>query len=198
MIRSCVALLLLALGVAPLKGSAPPANAERRFRTCPGSEILAKATDVTWKPQVSKADGHRDLRARLKLDFPDSGDRILLHSIGVHHTAVEFSIVAVRRPDGIWHVDEAGMQSGGLLRLEPEALPHKEYDLSATDSRRVDALIADPCLLAAPTFLRDPNIVAGGALQTLEIATKRRSAVLSWFGLRTPETERLIKLVARD
>lgn len=199
MIRSCPALLLLASCAAPSGGpELRAADAERRYRQCAGSEVLAKAADVSWKPVGSEAARHRLLRARLNLDFPDAGDRILLHSFGTHHGTVEFSIVGVRRPSGIWRVSEAGEMSGGLLPLDPKALPHKAYDLSAKDSRQVDAFIADPCLLAAPTFLRDPNIIAGGAQQTLEITTRRRSVVLSWFGLRPPEAEKLIMLVARD
>ena len=200
MIRSgFLAPLVLASCISPPTGSdLRAADRERGYRSCPGAEVLRKTVDISWKPAESKAAKHRDLRARLKLSFPDGRDRILVHSFGSHHRTVEFSIVAVRRSNGIWHVDEAGEAFDLLLRLGPQALPHKEYDLSATDSKRVDTLIADPCLLAAPTFLRDPNIVAGGALQTLEIATRRRSAVLSWFGLRTPEEEKLIKLIARD
>lgn len=200
MIRSSyLAPLLLASCVSPSTGfDLRATKREAVYKSCPGSEALRKAADISWKPAESKATRHRDLRARLNLGFPEGGARILLYSIGSHHTTVEFSVVAVRRTTGLWHVDEAGQESGGLLRIEPQTLPHKKYDLSARDSRRVDALIRERCLLAAPTFLRDPNIVAGGAYQTLEIVTGRQSTVLSWFGLRTPEVEKLIKLVARD
>jgi hypothetical protein len=193
-----VPLLLAACVAPPARAASRIADRERIYKGCAGSEVLRKAADISWKPAESVAARHRDLRARLNLPFADRGDRILLHSFGSHHTTVEFSIVAVRRSNGIWHVDETGEESAGLLETKPKALPHKAYDLSAGDSRRVDALIANPCLLAAPTFLRDPNILAGGARQTLEIITRRRAAVLSWFGLRTREVEELIKLVARD
>lgn len=198
--RSLIALLLLVCCAAPSGGAEPPqtAHAERRYRQCPGSAMLGKAVDISWKARRSVEARHRDLRARLNLDFPEARDRILLHSFGSHHSTVEFSIVGVRRPDGIWDVDEAGQETGGLLPTEPRIFPHKRYRLSAAESRQVDALVADPCLLAAPTYLRDPNIVAGGAEQTLEIVAGRRYVILSWFGMRTPEAEKLIELVARD
>lgn len=199
MIRICLCVLLLtgcaAASGAPGRGGS---DAESRYRRCPGSTVLAKLADVSWKPQESRIARHRDLRSRLNLEFPEGAKRILLYSTASHHTTVEFSIVAVRRTSGIWHVDAAGRQARGLLDIEPKDLPRRVHDLSAEDSRRVDGLVADRCLLAGPAFLRDPDIVAGGAAQTLEIIGGRRSAVFGWFGRPTPEAQKLIDLITRD
>jgi hypothetical protein len=175
----------------------PPAAAEQVYRACPGGAEIETAADVSWRPTASAVRKHRDLRQRLHLPFPDAGERIFVHSFGSHHGTVEFSVVAVRRPDGIWHVDEAGEEWSALSPTVSHALPHKQYDLSTAQSRRVDAAIADRCLLASPTFLRDPNL-AGGAMQTLEILSKRKHVILGWLGKRTREEEALLQLIARD
>lgn len=195
-------LLLLLLGCGePSRSVATlgPVAAERLYRSCAGSsKVLKKATNVSWRPVKSKIEEHRSLRDRLRLSFPSGSDRILFHSLGSHHTTAQFSVVAVRRGDGIWHADAAGETGPGLLQIPTTATPHKAYDLSREESRRLDGLLKDRCLNAAPTFMRDPNIVSGGALQTLEIETAGDRAVLSWFMIRTPQEEQIINLIAGD
>lgn len=178
--------------------AAGPVQLERSYRTCAGASLLRKATDVSWRPAESMIEEHRGLRKRLGLDFPEEGERVFFHSTATHHTSVQFTVVAARRADGLWHVDEAGEEGPGLLQIPVRPLPHKSYDLSASESRRVDALLENPCLGAAPRFLRDPDIMSGGAFQTLDIVTAKRRLTLSWFGLRTREEERLVRLIAKD
>jgi hypothetical protein len=183
----------------PPPGPAPgPAGFERAYRACPGASVLRKATNVSWAPAESMIEEHRALRKRLGLDFPEKGERIFFFSSGTHHTSVQFTVVAARRTDGLWHVDEAGEEGPGLLRIPVSPMAHRSSDLSAGESRRVDALLADPCLRSAPRFMRDSEIMSGGALQTLDIVTAKRRLTLSWFGLRTREEERLVNLIAKD
>lgn len=175
-----------------------PAGARAAFASCPGARrVLRRAADLTWQPQPSQLAEHRALRSRLHLELPEGRARILFYSTGTHHWSVQFSVVATRGDDGVWHADEAGEEGGGLLRVPTTALPHRAYDLSARESRRLDALLRDRCLYAAPTFLAEPDLV-GGAVQTVEIETGRRRAILAWYGMRTPREEELVRLIARD
>jgi hypothetical protein len=187
-----------ACALPPPEPAPGPAGLERVYRACPGAGMLRKAANVSWAPAESMTEEHRTLRKRLGLDFPEKGDRVFFFSSGTHHTSVQFTVAAARGPDGLWHVDEAGEEGPGLLRIPVSPIPHKSYDLSASESRRVDALLADPCLRAAPRFMRDPEIMSGGALQTLDIVTARGRLTVSWFGLRTREEERLVNLIAKD
>ena len=194
----CAAVLLLAGCAASPKLLAGGVANEQAFRTCPGADQLSSAANVSWQPLASTVAKHRALRERLRLGFPESRERVLYHSFGRHHETVEFSVVATRDVRGTWHVDQAGEQGPGLLSLPATALPRKTHALTTEESRRIDALIGDRCLHFSPTFMRDPNIVSGGATQTLEIERGGRRTVISWFGSRTPQTDQLLKLIVRD
>ncbi|HEX4737035.1 MAG TPA: hypothetical protein VH331_05695 [Allosphingosinicella sp.] len=169
--------------------------AESAFRACPGGETLANTITMSWTPLTGAIVRHRAIRERQHLDFPESGDRILLHSLTMDRATAERSVVASRRADGVWHVDEAGQD---LSRYPVGALPHKAYDLSVEESRHVDALLEDPCLYASPRFIMPKKPSASGAAQRLEIVTSEHQAVLGWFSERTPAEDALVKLIARD
>ncbi|MCC2978635.1 hypothetical protein [Sphingomonas sp. IC4-52] len=83
-----------------------------------------------------------------------------------------------------------------LADIEPNRMT-LERSLSSEEGRALDQLLADPCLYASPTFQRNPNIVAGGAEQTMEIETPERRWISSWFGRRTPQQAGVINQITR-
>jgi hypothetical protein len=131
----------------------------------------------------------------MKIPLPEGSSRILFFSSGVHHTHVSFSVVAVRDAQGKWRTSGIGEEGPGLLRIEPRPLNALERELSPEESRALDGRLADRCLYASPTFQRNPNIVAGGAVQTMEIETPGRRWISSWHGVRTPQQEAVIDLI---
>ncbi len=194
-----IPLLLLAAAPGWLIGPPTPEDiaAENAFRACPGGEALAKSATMSWKPLTGATVRHRAIREQQHLNFPETGDRILFYAMNLGEGS-ERSIVATRGFDGIWHVDQAGQKELALAKPIIKALPHKAYDLSAEESRRVDALLADSCLRAAPRFMESRARGAGGPVERLEILTSEYQAVLGWFAVRSPAEDALVKLIVRD
>jgi hypothetical protein len=172
--------------------------AENAFRACPGSETLVKTATISWRPLSGATIRHRAIRERLHLNFPESGDRILLHSMLLGETFSELSLVATRGAGGIWHIDEAGQRELALATPLIKAMPHKAYDLSPEASGRVDALLQDPCLYASPGFMTARARGANGPIERLEILTSVHRAVLGWLAVRTPPEDALVKLIGGD
>jgi hypothetical protein len=194
-----IPMLLFAAAPAWLVGppTAEDIAAEHAFRACPGAEALAKTVTMSWKPLTGAIVRHRAIRAEQHLDFPEYGDRILLHAMDLGEGS-ERSVVGTRGADGIWHVDEAGQKELALAKPITKALPHKVYDLPVEESRRVDALLEDPCLYASPRFMEDRARPIGGAVERLEILTSGHQAVFGWSAVRSPAEEALVKSIVRD
>ena len=194
-----IPLLLLAAAPGSLLGPATPEDraAEAAFRACPGGEALAKTATMSWAPLTGAIVRHRAIRQRQHLDFPEHGDRILFHAFDLGKNS-ERSIVALRGADGIWHVDEAGEKELALATPLMKAMPHKAYDLSGEESRRVDALLEDPCLYASPHFMVSRTGEASGPAERLEILTGDHQAVLGWFAVRSPAEDGIVKSIVRD
>lgn len=170
-------------------------GAERAYTKCPGAKALKQAADVTWEPQDSRLAEHEAFRQRMNAAMPTGETRILFWSYGIHHTSATFSVVAVREADGTWRTSAVGETGPGLLRIDPSATDPLDRTLSVDEGRALDVLLADPCLQASPRFQRNPNIVAGGATQTIEIETEGRRWIASWFGVRVPQTEAIVTAI---
>jgi hypothetical protein len=174
-----------------------PGVSKGAFDDCPGANASAQAADVSWAPQASRLAEHRALRERLNKLIPEGASRILFWSSGRHHTLVSFSVIAVRDAHGRWRTSGVGEEGPGLSPIEPTPMPPLERELSQEEGRALDQVLADPCLYASPTFRLGPNIVAGGAVQTIEVEMGTRRWISSWFGARTPQQETVVSLIAR-
>lgn len=172
-----------------------PDEAKRTFASCPGADALATATDVSWAPQTSRLAEHRALRTRMKIPLPEGTSRILFWSSGTHHTSFDFSVIAVRDAQGRWRTSGIGEQGPGLPSIAPRPPLTLERDLSVDEGRALDRALADPCLYASPTYQRNPGIVAGSAVQTMEIETPQRRWTGSWVGIRTPQQASVVNLI---
>jgi hypothetical protein len=159
--------------------------------------MLGKATDVSWKAQPSQLSEHVALRNHLGAAMPVGTARIMLWSQGTHHTSVRYSVVTVRNAEGMWHTNAVGEEGPGLLPIEPHPMQVLDRALTTEQGKALDQALADPCLYASPTFERDPGIVAGGAVQTLEIDLSGRKWIGSWFGMRTQQEEKIVGLIAQ-
>ncbi|OWK32975.1 hypothetical protein SPMU_13190 [Sphingomonas mucosissima] len=173
-----------------------PKAAERAYANCHGASELAGAIDVSWSTQVSRLSEHRAFRESMKVPLPEGNSRILFWSSGAHHTMVSSSVVAVRDASGKWHTSGIGETTSMLAGVEPNRMT-LERDLSPDEGRVLDQLLGDPCLYASPTFQRNPNIVAGGAEQTMEIETPKQRWISSWFGRLTPQQAGVINQITR-
>jgi hypothetical protein len=78
----------------------------------------------------------------------------------------------------------------------PQELPGIDRDLSGQERRMLETMLEDPCLYLGPTFMDDPQIIVGGAIQTLEIDIPGHHWVGSWHGIRTKQIDDLINLIA--
>ncbi|WP_231022579.1 hypothetical protein [Sphingomonas sp. IC-11] len=132
----------------------------------------------------------------MKVPLPEGGSRILFWSSGAYHSMVSSRVVAVRDWQGKWHTSGFSEATSMLADIEPSRMT-LERSLSSEEGRALDQLLADPCLYASPTFQRNPNIVAGGAEQTMEIETPGRRWISSWFGRRTPQQAGVINQITR-
>lgn len=197
--RRLVAVLAIAslIGVADAKPDREQRIAQRRFAKCLGAQELKKAVNVTWLAQASKLPDHIKLRERLKVAVPESTHRILFWSSGTHHTRVQFSVIATRTADGTWHTNGVGEESSAMLSIKPETWPAWNRNLTLEAGHALDTLLADPCLYASPRFQRNPNIIAGGAIQTIEIETPERRWIAAWLGTRTPQQDALVNMIGQ-
>lgn len=182
-----------------LAQTSTPQQLREAFARCDSAKtVFATAKDVGWAPITSALKEHSALRTRVKLPLPTSANRILLYSFGSHHTSVAWSIIATRDASGFWQVDEVAEEGPGLLAIAPRLLRQRTHVLDAETSRTLDQMIESECLHLAPTFQRDGGIVAGGAVQTLEIETPKGRWISSWMGTRTAEQERMVALLAGE
>ncbi len=120
----------------------------------------------------------------------------MLWSSGMHHTSVQYSVIAVRDAAGAWHTNAVGEEGPGLLAIEPQPMEVLDRTLSSEEGRALDRALADPCLYRSPTFQSDPRIAAGGATQTVEVVSPSRKWVASWFGVRTPQEQTIVDMIA--
>ena len=120
----------------------------------------------------------------------------MLWSSGTHHTSVQYSVIAVRDAAGAWRTNAVGEEGPGLLAIKPQPMQILDRALSSEEGQALDRALADPCLYASPTFQRNSGIVAGGATQTVEVDSPSRKWVASWFGVRTPQEETLVNMIA--
>jgi hypothetical protein len=185
-------LALLALAATAPDAAADPAKA---YRACPGQDVLQKAANVGWRPAASQLQAHRELRTKLKAPLPEGPRRILWFASGGDLATTTFSVVVVREAGGLWHSTAVGQNQIWIKDTPPTVLPPMDRVLTAEDSRRLDALLADPCLYAGPTFLRDPNIVAGGLSSTLEIEAPEHRWIGTWHVLPTKQEADIIALI---
>lgn len=169
---------------------------DQSFAGCPGKAQLLKMVGVSWDPRPTKWQDHKALREHLHTPIPEGPTRILFWSFGVHHTSVSFSVIAVRNAQGQWHTNGVGEEGPGLLQIAPRPWGALDRDLSVAQGRKLDHLLADPCLYASPRYQRDPAIVAGGAEQTLEIESAEHHWIGSWFGARTPQEEAVVESIS--
>lgn len=196
--RFIVFLIALAAGLTSAAAGETPAEATKReFANCPGAAELTKLADVSWEMQASRVQDHQAFRARLSAPMPSRPTRILFWSFGAHLESVTYSVIAVRNAEGRWHTSGVGVKNIGIPVSPPSLMTPLDLDLSPEQAAALDQMLKDPCLYAAPTFQRNPSIAAGGAEQTLEIETPTKRRVAAWFGVRTPQQEAVINLIAQ-
>jgi hypothetical protein len=191
--------LFLGLIAATQAATPSPAGDSRQlYQACPGQDVLQRAADVEWRRTDSLIEAHRSLRAAHHLPLPEGSTRILWYANGGDLATTTFSVVAVRSGEGRWHVDGVGQTQIWIQGAQPTPMPRLKRDLDAEESRRLDALLEDPCLYAGPTFLRDPTIIAGGLFGTLEIETPARRWIGTWIALPTRQENDVLQMIGRQ
>jgi hypothetical protein len=182
--------LILIGAVASTAAASPDA-----YRSCPGSDALAKATRLSWDQGKGVLDEHRAFRAKMGVPLPPGSPRVLWFATGGELATTTFSVTAGRRPDGLWHVDGVGRSQVWIQGAPPTDMPRMDRMLSADDSRALDHAIADRCLRDGPRCQDNPNIVAGGLYETLEIETPDGRWVGAWHGAATPQETAVTGLI---
>ena len=192
---------IASLLAASLAVSSPATLAQGRiaakdaYAKCPGQDILQKAANISWDKVQSAIKKHEELRAALNAPLPKSPARILWYGVGGDLETTRQSVVAVRRPDGHWHSSGVGDRVIWVEGAKPTILQPLDRELTLEESKRLDGLLDDPCLYASPTFLRDPNIVAGGMVVTLEVDVPGHHWRGSWHVLPTKQEADVITLI---
>ena len=189
-------LLLLALAALRDPMGAGAGSPEAQYQGCPGHEVLAQADEIAWAPGESRLEAHRALRNSLGAQLPDAPVRIMLYSHGSHLVTATFSLVATRNTTGRWHVNAVGQSQAWVEGSQPWRWADIDRDLSDAEAQALQAVLDDRCLYLGPTFMHDRNVVAGGAVQTLEIDVPGHHWIGAWLGLRTRQTQRLVEIVA--
>ena len=147
--------------------------------------------DRSWTLGADQGENHDALWAAFDERPPEAPARIRIYMSAVHHTRTEWSTVATRGDDGVWHVAVRGRTSSGLLSIDPRLEPPQSWALSAIRSAALTSLVDDPCVAAEPSYVADlrlpPNPGSGG--WTLEIQTPRLTRQASgyngWHGQST-------------
>lgn len=188
--------LWAALSASAAASSSPPGSTNQKaFARCTESSRLGSAADVKWEPADSALRDHEIFRRSLGLTIPDGRPRILWYGNGGDLETTTISVIVVRNPAGIWHIDGVGQSQIWIKGAKPSRLPNIDRDLSAEDSRKLDTLIADPCLTGGPTFQRNPNIAAGGMINTLEVETADGHWIGGWWGAPTAQEQAVIDII---
>lgn len=97
----------------------------------------------TWLRPVSMVRRHQTLREASRRTLLRGRPRILLAERTEHWASLWESTVAVRADSGVWNIDYVRRYDDGTAELE-------QWTLDARASRRLDDLIADPCLAREP------------------------------------------------
>lgn len=185
--------------IAILSSAATPAptadDLRRNYQACPGQDVLQRAFEIGWETRPSQIEAHRALRAALHVAMPEGATRILWYAVGGHLATITFSVVAVRRADGSWHVDGAGQSLIWAEGAQPVPLGRMERDLSVEEGRRLDALLEDPCLYAGPAYLAESDLLGGGLTHTLEIEMPARRWIGSWHALSTRQESDVVNMI---
>ncbi|MBA2935709.1 hypothetical protein HZF05_16620 [Sphingomonas sp. CGMCC 1.13654] len=198
MLMLMAALQAMALGPAPAP-HAPAVPDDPRYASCAGApDMLAKGSHLSWKLPSSDIKGHRKLRDALRASPPpETGPRILWFANGGDLATTTFSVVATRDSAGWWRVDGVGSTRVWIADAKPTIMPTIGRTLSEAESREIDALIADPCLTAQPTFVDDPRIAAGGLYHQLEIEGAGHDWRGGWHGMPTVIEDRITTILGK-
>lgn len=126
----------------------------------------------------------RSLALRDRYNAPKhiGGTAIFVDSVAVHHVHAEASTVVWKDETGKWQwsrVSEIG--PGGLLQIKRHMESNQDRPLTATESKTLDRLIADPRLYSGKTRTSDPTGV-GAAGHVMSIVTPFGRTTLSWDG----------------
>jgi hypothetical protein len=186
---------LIAAAAPPAVPAAP--DLRHDYQACPGQDVLARAANVGWGRTETLIAAHRTLRDALHVLMPEGTTRILWYANGGDLATTTFSVIAVRGAGGRWHIDGVGQTLIWIQGAQPTPLPRFERELSAEESLRLDHLLDDPYLYAGPTFLRDPNIMAGGLFSTLEVETPRRRWIGAWHVLPTRQESEVLEMIGQ-
>lgn len=184
--------LAAAAMAAELSGGVSAAAAA--YAKCPGQDALKDAMRVSWDDKVDSAlDLHKKLRAAWNVPIPQGTSRIMVYWSGGDLQTTRTSVIAVRKPDGRWHITQVGDSLVWVPNAKPNPIPLEERDLGAEDSRRLDELLADPCLYGGPTFVGRAAVGAGSS--TLEIDTPKLHWRARWEGALTAQERALLDLI---
>jgi hypothetical protein len=177
----------------------PAVPDDPRYTTCAGAaDVLTKGSHLSWKQPSSDIAEHRKLRDELKAaPPPETGPRILWFANGGDLATTSFSVVATRDSGGLWRVDGVGQSRVWIADAKPTIMPPIGRTFSEDESREIDALIADPCLTAQPTFLDDPRIAAGGLYHQLEIEGSGHDWRGGWHGMPTTIEDRITTILGK-
>lgn len=173
-------------------------SADKLFSACPGgTKILKMAADVSWSPQATAVKEHQEVRQKLGVQLPKGRPAIYVFFEARHHISQMSSLVATRGSDGIWSVDQVGIDESNMMKIEPTPQPHLASRLTDKDSRKLDSLLDDDCLYRSPTNMRNSNTVIGGTFTTLEIVGASHSWVGKAYAINAPLPLAIIKMLSK-
>lgn len=108
--------------------------------------------DDAWTPAPSVFASHLALRERLGERMPSGETQVLLFEDWDHHGHIRYeSLVATRDAQGRWMVDEV---QEGFPGTPDARVAYARWNLTESDGRALDDLLADPCLEAEPSRSR--------------------------------------------
>src|ERR1700760_878931 len=121
--------LLGALAAQAPAAAEPLGGIRHLYQNCPGQDVLERAANVEWGTPSSRIEAHRAFRAQLHVDMPEGAARILWYATGGDLATTTFSVVAVRRADGVWHVNGIGQTVAWIQGAKPTPMPRLDRDL---------------------------------------------------------------------
>jgi hypothetical protein len=122
------------------------------------------------------------LRERYGVAVPEAREIIHIDSVAVHHTRLEWSVIAWRDAVGLWRISAVGEDGpGGLLPIERRLLPETISTLPARHGRALDRLLRSSALYREPVR-RTGDIGIGAPFHVMQIVTPAGRTIVRWDG----------------
>ncbi|WP_336963748.1 hypothetical protein [Sphingobium aquiterrae] len=107
-------------------------------RVAEGPPLCVPVASDQLKPTTSDIEEHRALRRVLGEPMPDASMMVMLHGKGGHLSTQEYSIIAARNMDGLWHGTAVGRSQISVKNAPYTPMKRAEWVLDKVTAEKLD------------------------------------------------------------